>query len=211
MSHPSTTTSTRNSSSTSQMPELDATLAQDKDFPASLTDLINDSFTLLERLEETAELENRAETASIETTFYSIEYHANTSANAGPASSTHSAPFPSARSAPSAPSAPSSIEPSQSIRRVSYEHPNAMDIDTLIDLVQSDTLLTVTGKLRMMEAIMRENFLAKAYMELSQMRKTIRILWYEERFPGEWLAFGTAAAANASKVMQMPPAREGGI
>lgn len=86
-----------------------------------------------------------------------------------------------------------------------------MDIDTLIDLVQSDTLLTVTGKLRIMEAVMRENDLAKAYLELSQMRKTIRILWYEERFSGEWLAFGTAAAANASKVMPMPPAREGGM
>lgn len=59
-----------------------------------------------------------------------------------------------------------------------------------------------------MEAIMRENDLAKAYMELSQMSKTIKILWYEERFPGDWLAFGTAASENASKEMRMPPARE---
>ena len=86
-----------------------------------------------------------------------------------------------------------------------------MDIDLLIDLVQSDTLLTITGKLKIMEAIMRENDLAKAYMELSQMRKTIRILWYEERFPGEWLAFGTAASENAMRVAPMPPAREGAM
>lgn len=200
MSSPSTTTSTDDISSTPPMPDMEATSSQHKDFGASLTDLINDSFTLLESLAEAAEAEEREQTASMGTTFYS-QYHTITSANAESASC-HC-------SVPSAPSAPSPRGPTQSIRRVSHEHSNAMNIDKLIDLVQSDTLLTMTGKLKIMEAAMRENDLAKAYMELSQMRKTIRILWYEERFPGEWLAFGTAASENAVKVMTMPAARDG--
>lgn len=207
MSRSSTTTSAHNTSSTPPVPDMEVPIFQDEDFTASLTDLINDSFTLLEHLEEASEVEERTETASIETTLYSIEYHANTSAHAESAYSSSSAP--STHSAISASSSPFPSGPTQSIRLVSNEHSNAMEIDILIDLVQSDTLLTVTGKLKIMEAIMRENDLAKAYIELSQMRKTIRILWYEERFPGEWLAFGTAASENAMKVMPMPAAREG--
>ena len=184
---------------------MQATSSQDEDFTASLADLINDSFALLESLDEAAKIEERAETASLETTFYSLEYHASTSVNAECASFPHSAPSPPSAASVSSVSSPS--RQTQSIRHVSNEHPNAADIDTLIDLVQSDILLTVTGKLKIMEAIMRENDLAKAYVELSQMRKTIRILWYEERFPGEWLAFGTAASENAMKVLPMPAAR----
>ena len=184
---------------------MEATSSQEEDFTASLADLINDSFTLLENLEEEAKAEERAETASLETTFYSIEYHVITSVKAECASSPHSDLSP-----PSAALAPSASSPSrqtQPICRVSNEHSNAADIDTLIELVQSDFLLTVTGKLKIMEAIMRENDLAKAYVELSQMRKTVRILWYEERFPGEWLAFGTAAGENAMKVLPIPATR----
>lgn len=133
MLQPTTTTSAQLPKSTAQTPDLEATLSHDEDPTESLTDLIDNSFTLLERLEEAAEPEERAETASIETTFYSIEYHANTSANAESASSISSPP--STPSSPSAPFAPSPSEPTQTIRCVSNEHPNAMDIDILIDLV----------------------------------------------------------------------------
>ena len=197
MSRPTTTNSTQLHKSISQTSDLEATLSQGEDLTESLTDLINNSFTLLERLEEAAESQEYADSTSIETIFYSIESHVKISAKMEPDTSI-----------PCPPSAPSTLSPRE---LVSNGHPNDIDIDLLIDLVQADNLLTVTGKLKIMEAIMRENDLAKAYMELSQMRKTIRILWYEERFPGDWLAFGTAASENASKVMLMPPATKGRV